>query len=567
MEKIRIVLYLFCASVLGACDLKPKITALPDTVGEFISARYPALLADPYKQPEIYNSAAGDYGVYASPELYGPDDSAEYVNYTSLYDYGTEYAEYGESGPLPPQELAEQPDDIVMPDIDDDNEDIEPNKADETVTVVEQTPESESTPEPDSGPVQEPSEEQASDVLSVPEYETPELYVPARAVPGTIIVHRGDTLYAIARANDVKMEDLAKENNLVSPYVLRPNQVLKLPIITQDVKPNESEPKPVVVSQKKPEPITPKPVNQKQKVQHHVAPEPEIAKKIETPKPVARAKSDVRVPVKTITVAKGDTLYSLSRKYQIPVNDLAVMNGIGAPFALTVGQTLRVPDLGHPVTSKSDTKKSEPQKNVAPKTAQSKQVKAVNKKVEVKQNQKVETKKTEPKKNNAKPVKQAGTDTLKKTSKPKPANKKQAANPKPKSEPQKIAARSASKFTWPVRGTILSHFGAKMGGLYNDGINISASPNTVVSAAENGVVAYAGNEIRGMGNLVIIQHSDGWMTVYAHMNSMSVRRGVRVSVGQKIGTVGQTGKVNSPQLHFEIRKGTKPYNPINYLKK
>ena len=130
-----------------------------------------------------------------------------------------------------------------------------------------------------------------------------------------------------------------------------------------------------------------------------------------------------------------------------------------------------------------------------------------------------------------------------------------------------VPARSSSKFTWPVRGTILSHYGAKTGGLYNDGINISAVAGATVVAAENGVVAYAGNEVRGMGNLIIIQHADGWMTVYAHLNSMAVRRGVRVSVGQKIGTVGQTGKVTKPQLHFEIRKGTKSYNPTNYLKK
>ena len=129
-----------------------------------------------------------------------------------------------------------------------------------------------------------------------------------------------------------------------------------------------------------------------------------------------------------------------------------------------------------------------------------------------------------------------------------------------------IAARSSSKFSWPVRGKILSHYGAKSGGLFNDGINIGASRGTAVKAAENGVVAYAGNEVKGMGNLVIIQHSGGWMTVYAHMDSMSVRRGARVSVGQKIGTVGATGKVDRPQLHFEIRKGTKAYNPASYLR-
>ena len=118
-----------------------------------------------------------------------------------------------------------------------------------------------------------------------------------------------------------------------------------------------------------------------------------------------------------------------------------------------------------------------------------------------------------------------------------------------------------------MRGKVLSAYGAKTGGLFNDGINIGASKGTAVKAAENGVVAYAGNEVKGMGNLVIIQHAGGWMTVYAHMDSMIVKRGAKVAVGQKIGTVGETGKVNKPQLHFEIRKGTQAYNPATYLKK
>jgi murein DD-endopeptidase MepM/ murein hydrolase activator NlpD len=117
-----------------------------------------------------------------------------------------------------------------------------------------------------------------------------------------------------------------------------------------------------------------------------------------------------------------------------------------------------------------------------------------------------------------------------------------------------------------VRGKILSNYGAKTNGLFNDGINISASRGASVVAAENGVVAYAGNEVKGMGNLIIMQHDGGWMTVYAHMDSMNVRRGAKGRVGQKIGTVGETGKVDSPQLHFEIRKGTKAYNPSTYLK-
>ncbi len=130
-----------------------------------------------------------------------------------------------------------------------------------------------------------------------------------------------------------------------------------------------------------------------------------------------------------------------------------------------------------------------------------------------------------------------------------------------------IVARSSSKFSWPLRGKILSVYGAKNNGLFNDGINISAPLGAAVKAAENGVVAYAGNEVKGMGNLIIIQHSDGWMTIYAHLDSMSVKRGARVGVGTQIGRVGKTGKVDQPQLHFEIRKGTKAYNPTQYLKK
>ena len=286
-----------------------------------------------------------------------------------------------------------------------------------------------------------------------------------------------------------------------------------------------------------------------------------------------KEKVDVRVPVKTIKVEKGDTLYSLSRRYAVPVNDLAVMNNLSAPFALRVGDSLRVPDLAERVPVKKDVApkvepaKAKPKTETKPKEQAKTQIKSQAKtenktKSESKTQTKPVQKTTE--KTNQKKVAETKKKLDKKTTEKKVETKKVAPA---KTETPKIAARSSSKFSWPVRGKILSNFGAKDGGLYNDGINISAAFDSTVSAAENGVVAYAGNEVRGMGNLIIIQHSDGWMTVYAHLNSMSVRRGARVSVGQKIGTVGQTGKVSVPQLHFEIRNGTKAHNPINYLKK
>ena len=113
---------------------------------------------------------------------------------------------------------------------------------------------------------------------------------------------------------------------------------------------------------------------------------------------------------------------------------------------------------------------------------------------------------------------------------------------------------------------MLSSFGAKAKGLYNDGINISASRGTPVLAAENGVVAYAGNELRGFGNLLLIKHSGGWVTAYAHNETLLVRRGQKVKKGQVIAKVGSTGAVSSPQLHFELRKGKRAINPEKYLR-
>ncbi|MBO5946579.1 MAG: M23 family metallopeptidase [Alphaproteobacteria bacterium] len=392
MKKI-ILIFVGVLLTQTGCDLQPRVLSLPDSVGEFISARYPALLADPDKFPEIYNSAATDYGVYAAPELYGTDASNDYVMYASVDDYI-----------VPPQ-----------------------------ITSVDMGPE---------------IVEQDIAVATVDDY----ILVPMYGDVG-------------AQRAEIKTDDV---------LTIR--------------------------------------------------------------KPNVGAQQTTRVDLTEVVVASGDTLYSLSRKYSVPVNDLAVMNKLSPPFNLKVGQKIRVPNLARVAvepTGKTTVKVVEKSQNssVENKSAQ----------------QKMDDKKSEVKITTAQSEQKISSDPSKKL--------------------PKINARSSSKFSWPVRGKILSNYGAKNNGLFNDGVNIGATRGAVVGAAENGVVAYAGNEVKGMGNLIIIQHDDGWMTVYAHMDSMVVRRGARVSVGQKIGTVGKTGKVDSPQLHFEIRKGTKAYNPMQYLKK
>lgn len=120
-------------------------------------------------------------------------------------------------------------------------------------------------------------------------------------------------------------------------------------------------------------------------------------------------------------------------------------------------------------------------------------------------------------------------------------------------------------FRWPARGRVIAAFGPTPNGLQNDGINIAVPEGTPIKAAEDGTVAYAGNELKGYGNLVLVRHDNGFVTAYAHANDILVKRGDVVKRGQVIAHSGQTGNVTSPQLHFEIRKGATPVDPSQYL--
>jgi len=120
---------------------------------------------------------------------------------------------------------------------------------------------------------------------------------------------------------------------------------------------------------------------------------------------------------------------------------------------------------------------------------------------------------------------------------------------------------------WPLRGRLLSTFGAKGGGQFNDGINIAGRAGDPVRATETGIVAYAGNELRGYGNLLLIRHSGGWVSAYAHNREILVTKGQVVRRGQTVARVGRSGAVTRPQLHFELRRGPRAINPVPYLSK
>ena len=136
-----------------------------------------------------------------------------------------------------------------------------------------------------------------------------------------------------------------------------------------------------------------------------------------------------------------------------------------------------------------------------------------------------------------------------------------AGREKPAAPRQEAEAPHGGGFMWPVRGPIVEGFGAGPNGTRNEGINIAAPRGAPVRAADAGVVAYVGNELRGYGNLILIKHPQGWISAYAHCGTVLVRRGERVRRGQVIARIGATGDVKEPQLHFELRHGKKAVDP------
>jgi murein DD-endopeptidase MepM/ murein hydrolase activator NlpD len=123
----------------------------------------------------------------------------------------------------------------------------------------------------------------------------------------------------------------------------------------------------------------------------------------------------------------------------------------------------------------------------------------------------------------------------------------------------------AIKFRGPAKGRVICRFGANADSTQSDGIKISVPMGADVVAAEGGVVAYAGSELKGYGNLILIRHANNWVTAYAHNEELLVKRGDAVRRGQTIAKAGKTGNVDQPQLHFELRQGAKPVDPLPYL--
>lgn len=247
-----------------------------------------------------------------------------------------------------------------------------------------------------------------------------------------------------------------------------------------------------------------------------------------------------------IKVAKGDTLSTLSRRYGVPVETIVSANNL-PDGRLAVGQQLVLP--GVTAAKAAAVAKAEPNVRVV-KT----ETIAAPQGTSLAEEEAAEgaganegSKQASVAGNTAGNTPQVGAKRV--------ASVDQLPAPDPMS----------GNFRWPVKGRIISGFGTRPDGGHNDGIDVAVPQGTSVKAAENGVVAYSGNELKGYGNLVLIRHANNWVSAYANNEELLVKRGDKVRRGQIIAKAGATGAVSQPQVHFELRKGSRPVDPTKYM--
>jgi len=220
------------------------------------------------------------------------------------------------------------------------------------------------------------------------------------------------------------------------------------------------------------------------------------------------------IPHRSHIVRHGDSVYVISQRYAVSQYQLAELNGLSPPFELEVGQRLQLPNtLDFSVLD------------------------------------------------SGLPYGLRGTDVAQ----PKATPKKTRSITIPRKRFVAPALGTTDGFTWPVQGEIIAEFGPSQRGVHNDGVNIAAKQGVTVGAAARGRVAFVGSNIKSFGRLVLIKHEGGIITAYAHLGNITVKEGDVVALGQAIGSIGQSGRVETPQLHFEIRKSRQPVDPRSLM--
>jgi murein DD-endopeptidase MepM/ murein hydrolase activator NlpD len=331
---------------------------------------------------------------------------------------------------------------------------------------------------------------------------------------GTAIsVAQGDTIDSIARRHSVPASAIMQANGITGPAILHPGQRLVIPRRQQ-------------ASQQASLPQAP----------GGPAARPAAAKAAPV---TAGGMTGSGAAPGVHVVAAGDTLSKISRLYHKPVNEIAKANNILPQAMLNIGDRIVIPGVR---TTNNDPPKDAT--TAAPTTPAAPGTKAA-----------------PAPKGNAAPKQAAGAQPTETASVVTPA----AEAPASVSSVKGAAQTAAPTFRWPVHGKVIAGFGPRPNGQQNDGINVAVPENTPVKAAEDGVVAYAGSELKGYGNLVLVRHPNGYVTAYAHAKELLVKRGDQIKRGQVIAKSGQTGNVDAPQLHFEVRKGPSPQDPLPML--
>jgi murein DD-endopeptidase MepM/ murein hydrolase activator NlpD len=331
---------------------------------------------------------------------------------------------------------------------------------------------------------------------------------PAPPAKGEAIeVQSGDTLYGLAKRHKVSLAELTAVNDLKSPK-LKPGQKLYLPAgkVAATGRPQKPLTKPTPLSATAPQAVSPGAASW----------------------------------AGTYTIKPGDSLYNIARQHRVPLAELQQVNGIADPRKVKPGIVLKVP--GENAGSATNQTTAAPAADAA---------RAVS-----------TTRPT---------VINPGADKRFAAARTESATDADPSAADGRGEQVAAAApavaASSGRLRWPAKGKIIAGFGPRTDGSHNDGINVAVPMGTDIHSAESGVVAYAGNELKGYGNLILVRHDNGWVTAYAHAEQILVKRGDKVKRGQVIAKAGKTGTVDQPQVHFELRQGSKPVDPTPFMEK
>jgi murein DD-endopeptidase MepM/ murein hydrolase activator NlpD len=276
-------------------------------------------------------------------------------------------------------------------------------------------------------------------------------------------------------------------------------------------------------------------------------------------------------------VQRGDTLYGISARQGVSISALIQLNDLHPPYLLQIGQALVLPTsvdapgtVAGPQQAAAIPVERQP-KPFVPQGAPGVTTQAGGAAPTVQPGGGITSSGLPPLQGaapTAAPVQlPAQAPAVQPALQPKPVQTAQIQPPPPPppSGDPLPALKPDSPFIWPVDGKVIAKFGPASDNLRNDGINIAAPVGAPVKASADGVVAYAGNELRGFGNMILLRHAGGWVTAYAHNSSLLVKKGDKVRQGQTIARVGSSGSVEFAQLHFELRQGTKAVDPLKVL--